>query len=386
MPALRQVLKEKIVQAHGAHRLRAPVPTARESQSAHITFGGKQYISFSCNDYLGLIHHPKLQEAAMQAAQDYGAGAGASRLLTGNHPLYASLEAKLAKFKGTEAACVFGSGYLANIGAIPALVSHGDVIFADRLVHACMLDAARLSGAKLVRFRHNDAEDLQAKLEKHRHAYRHALIATETVFSMDGDVAPMREISALAKQHDAWSMTDNAHGLGAMLDMGGALADVQMGTLSKALGSYGGYICGSKELVEWLQTAARSLLFSTALPPSVIATASAALDILEDEPERCKLPQERARQFTKELGLPEAQSNIVPLLLGEEALALRASDALKEAGFLVMAIRPPTVPEGTARLRFAFSALHAEADIARLCETIRNANWFKEVRRENIGA
>ena len=373
MPALRTVLSEKIARVRGQDRLRAPLTSARETGEVRLQFDGKPYVSFSCNDYLGLLHHPQVKEAAIHAVEQYGAGAGASRLLTGNHPLYGELEAKLAELKGADAACVFGSGYLANLGAIPALVGRGDVVFADKLVHACMLDAIQLSGAKLVRFKHNDVADLTAKLSQHRADYTHALIATETVFSMDGDRAPLQALQKLADEQDAWLMTDDAHGLGISHP-----ADVQMGTLSKAFAGYGGYVAGSKELIQWLQTAARSMVFSTGLPPAAVASAIAALNVLQAEPERADKPLANARQFTRALGLPEAESQIVPLLLGDEKTALQAAEDLKQAGFLVMAIRPPTVPVGSARLRFAFTANHTTEQVAALVDAIRRQPWFQE--------
>lgn len=321
--------------------------------------GGREYVSFACNDYLGLSQHPEVITAGKQALEQYGAGAGASRLVTGNHLLYAPLEAKLAKLKGKEAALVFGSGYLTNLGIVPALVGKGDVIYADKLVHACMLDGAQLSGATLKRFRHNDMAHL-AELLAERGQYKHALIMTDHVFSMDGDVAPLEKMAALAQQHDAWLMADDAHGLGIIHEYPNGV-DLWMGTLSKAAGAYGGYVAASRTVIDYLTSAARSLVYTTGLPPAVCASALTALEVMEREPQRGARALELARRV-----VPTAQSAIVPIVLGEAEAALSASDKLKEQGLLVVAIRPPTVPPGTARLRLAFSSEHTDAQVEQL--------------------
>ncbi len=326
-------------------------------------------ISFACNDYLGLRAHPAVVAAGQEALATQGAGAGASRLVTGNHPFYAPLEATLARLKGAEAALVFGSGYLANLGIIPALMGKGDVIFADKLVHACILDAAQLSGARLIRFAHNDTAHLAAQLKAHRTQFAQALIVTDHVFSMDGDVAPLADIAALAAAYDAWTMADDAHGLGIV--PAAAPMDIWMGTLSKAVGSYGGYVVGSQALVDFLVTRARSLVFSTGLPPSVCASAHAALGVMEAEPWRGARALAFAQHVTEALGLPRAQSAIVPILLGTPERALAAAAQLQEAGLLAVAIRPPTVPPGTARLRLAFSADHTDAQVEALIAALR---------------
>jgi 8-amino-7-oxononanoate synthase len=349
--------------------------TAREG--VWIVRGGRRLLSFSCNDYLGLSVHPQLKAAAKAAIDRYGVGAGASRLVTGNHPLYGELEQRLAELKKTDDACVFGSGYLANTGIVPSLVGTGDVIFADALCHSCLWAGAQLSQARLHVFRHNDVNHLEELLARNRPAHDHALILTDGVFSMDGDLAPLPALARLATRFDAWLMSDDAHGLG-VLGAGagsaaamGVIPDLQMGTLSKALGSYGGYLCANRPVIELMRTRARTLIYSTGLPPAQIAAAIAALDIIRKEPERVAAPLAKARLFTGALGLADAQSPIVPLVLGEEMAALRASSILEEMGFAVVAIRPPTVPAGTARLRIAFSALHADTDVARLAEIIR---------------
>ncbi|WP_297508178.1 8-amino-7-oxononanoate synthase [uncultured Caulobacter sp.] len=360
-----------------AKRLRRRLKPTRRHDGAVVEREGRRLISFSCNDYLGLSHHPAVRAAAAEAALNYGAGAAASRLVTGDHPLLGDLEKRLARLKGTEAACVFGSGYLANAGTIPTLVGAGDVIFIDALAHACLWAGAQLSGARVVKFAHNDVEDLARLIEAERPSARHALVATDGVFSMDGDIAPLDRLSALCQRHDAWLLSDDAHGVGVLAEGrgSGALfpdADIplQMGTLSKALGSYGGYVCGSRAVIDLLKTRARTLVYATGLPPASAAAALAALDVIAAEPGLTAAPLAKARLFTRRLGLPDATSPIVPVILGSADAALAASTALEALGFLVVAIRPPTVPEGTARLRVAFTAAHDDADVTRLADAV----------------
>ncbi len=367
MPALDAILNEKIALLTAKGRKRSLIATQRED-GVFITRGGKRLVSMSCNDYFGLSQHPEVIEAACAATKKYGAGAGASRLVSGNHLLYEKLEAMLAAEKGTEAAIVFGSGYLANLGTIPALVGKNDLILADKFAHACMLDAAQLSGATVLRFAHNNMSHLRLLLEANRSEHQHCLILTETVFSMDGDRAPLAEIQALAAEFDGWVMTDGAHCVTPA--QAGVHSHTQMGTLSKSLGSYGGYVCGSRTLIDYLQTAARSVIYSTALPPASIAAAIAGMEILQrDENLRTK-PLANAQYFTQLLGIKLAESAIVPVILEENEKALKASAMLEEAGFYVAAIRPPTVPENTARLRFAFSALYTKAQIEKAAELL----------------
>lgn len=369
MPALDAFLKEKLATLEAKAQKRTLKGTVRRGVEAERA--GQVLVSFSCNDYLGLTRHPEVIRAAQNALQQYGAGAGASRLITGNNPLYDELESVLADYKKTEAACVFGSGYLANIGVIPALVAEGDLVIADKLSHACMLDGAKLSGAKLMRFAHNDLAHCRTLLESHRGEYKKCLILTETVFSMDGDVAPVAELSQVTKEYDSWLLTDDAHGFGLTKPEKMESHLIQIGTLSKAAGSYGGYVCGSNLLIDTIKTTARSLIYSTALPPAILASSLAALRITQREPERTAKPLEHARYFTSLMGLPEAQSAIVPVLLGGAEKALQLSKELEEEGFLVAAIRPPTVPENTARLRVAFSALHTKEQIEKLASLLR---------------
>ena len=368
MSSLDRFATDKLAALDSAHLRRSLVATARED-GVWVTRGGRRLLSFSCNDYLNLTHHPRVKAAAVAAIETHGTGAGASRLVTGNHPLNAELETRLARLKGTEAACVFGSGYLANAGIVPVLVGQGDLLLVDALSHSCLWAGAQLSRATVLTFRHNDVAHAAELLSAHRTRRRHALIVTDRVFSMDGDVAPLADLSALARAHDAWLMSDDAHGFPVV--PGDNPADVKMGTLSKALGSYGGYVCASRAVVDLIKTRARTLIYSTGLPPASVAAALAALDVIADEPALAALPLAKARRFTRALDLPLAQSPIVPLVLGEASAALEASAMLEREGFLVTAIRPPTVPGGTARLRFAFTSGHPDEEIARLARVVR---------------
>jgi 8-amino-7-oxononanoate synthase len=356
---------------------RTLVTTARDG--VVVERGGRRLISFSCNDYLGLSSHPALAEAAHKAIAAFGVGAGASRLVTGNYPLYDDLEARLARLKGAAAACVFGSGYLANAGIVPALIGGGDLVLVDELAHACLYTGARLSGATVAPFPHNDVARLRALLAGRRSGYAKAMILTDGVFSMDGDLAPLVELGRLAAEYDAWLMSDDAHGIGVVGNGRGSTfagevpADVplQMGTLSKAIGCYGGYLCASAPVIELVRNRARTFIYTTGLPPPVVAAAIAALDLIESDPACAALPLRKARAFTVRAGLPEAASPIVPVLIGGPEGALAAARLLESEGFLAVAIRPPTVPDGAARLRLAFTALHDDADVARLADLVR---------------
>ncbi len=352
---------------------------ADPSGGAWVERDGRRLLSFCCNDYLNLATHPAVVAAAVDATRRHGTGAGASRLVSGNHAGFAGLESRLARLKGTEAACVFGSGYLANAGIVPALVGPRDLVLVDALAHACLWAGAQLAGARVETFRHNDVAHLAALLASERAAHPRAMILTDGVFSMDGDLAPLPALSALAESHDAWLMVDDAHGLGVMgAGRGSAHAfepparvALQMGTLSKAAGGYGGYLCASQAVVDLIRTRARPFIYSTGLPPGVVAAASAALDVIAADPAYAARPLALARRFTRAAGLADAQSPIVPLVLGTAEAALAGSRTLEAQGFLVSAIRPPTVPDGTARLRFTFMARHSEADVDRLAGAVR---------------
>jgi 8-amino-7-oxononanoate synthase len=370
----------KLAALEHAQLRRTPVVTTRTGIWAERQ--GCRLLSFSCNDYLNLSQHPEIVAAAIDAIKRYGVGAGASRLVTGNHPLYDELETRLARLKGTEAACVFGSGYLANTGIIPAVVGPDDLILVDELAHACIHAGAKLSGAQIQLYRHCDLSHAETLLAQHRAGKKRALIATDGVFSMDGDIAPLAALSELARRFDAWLLSDDAHGLGVVgggrgsAFVNGAVRSrievpLQAGTLSKAVGAYGGYLCASQAVIDLMHTRARTFIYSTGLPPAIVAAAIAALDLIERDPAYATEPLRKARLFTRALNLPEAQSAIVPVIVGDAAAALAASDILRDNGFLVIAIRPPTVPAGTARLRFAFTAQHEDGDIARLAEIVR---------------
>ncbi len=345
-----------------------------------IERGKRRLLSFACNDYLNLTQHPDVKKAAIAAIEKYGVGSGASRLVTGNHPLYAELEMRLARLKGTPSAVVFGSGYLANAGIIPVLVGDDGLVLIDDFAHACLWAGAQLSRGKLLPFRHNDVAHAEELLATHRNQHSRALIVTDGVFSMDGDLAPTTALAALARRHDAWLMTDDAHGVGVLGNGRGSTfatnscldVPLQMGTLSKAIGGYGGYLCASEPVIDLIRNRARTLIYSTGLPPAIVAAAIAALDIIENDPEFTERPLKKAKAFTRLTNLPDAQSPIVPVIIGNEEDTLEASRMLADEGFLAPAIRPPTVPAGTSRLRLTFTAGHPDAEIGRLAALVRS--------------
>jgi len=326
-------------------------------------------VNLSSNDYLDLAGDPRLAIAAAEAARDWGAGAGASRLVTGGTDLHRELERELAGWKGCEDAVVFSSGYLANLGTIAALVGRGDTVVSDALNHASIIDACRLSRAEVRVFAHGDAESLDRALSD---APGRRLVVTDGVFSMDGDAAPLPLLAPVAEAHGAMLMVDDAHGCGVIGPDGrgtaaaqgaGAHVDIQLGTLSKAFGSAGGYVAGSTELCEWLRNSARAFVFDTAPPPPVVSAALAGVRIAREEPQRRERAVALAQRLAGALRLPSPAAAIVPVVLGSPGDALAAQAALEEAGLLVTAIRPPTVPEGTSRLRFALTAAHTDADV-----------------------
>ena len=344
-------------------------------QGPRVLLDGRPVLLLCSNNYLGLADHPGVREAAAEAAMRYGAGAGASRLVSGNMTIHRQLEQQLAEFKGSEACVLFGSGYLANAGVIPTLAKEGDVVFSDALNHASVVDGCRLARAETFVYDHADMEHLEWGLEQA--GGRGSLIVTDGVFSMDGDVAPLVEIVELARRHNTWVMVDEAHGTGTLGPGGrGSVAaaglerevDVVVGTLSKSLGSYGAFVCCDETMSKYLVNSARTLIFSTAIPPPAVAAAMAALALLRDQPRRVDKLQRNAQVLREALadeGLPVGPSgtHIVPLIVGEAGAAVAASERALEQGVFAQAIRPPTVPAGTSRLRLSVMASHTKSEL-----------------------
>ncbi|MEE2731045.1 MAG: 8-amino-7-oxononanoate synthase [Pseudomonadota bacterium] len=353
-------------------------------QQVRIQCDGRALLNFCSNDYLGLARHPYVVQAAQHAAEQFGFGSGASHLVIGHSHLHHELEERLADWVGQPRALLFSSGYMANVGVISALLERGDTVLQDKLNHASLLDGAQLSRARLLRYPHNDLQGLEQRLQQ---AQGRVLVVTDSVFSMDGDLAPLPGISELCQRYDAWLMVDDAHGLGVLGGGHGSRVEcgmspqqvpVYMGTLGKALGTFGAFVAGDETLVEYLIQAARSYIYTTALPPSVAAATLASLDLLVSEAWRIEKLQQLIAQFKQgahQLGLPLMPSDtaIQPLLLGQSERALQASDALLKQGFLVSAIRPPTVPQHSARLRITLSADHCERDIELLLDALSRA-------------
>ncbi|AJQ26142.1 8-amino-7-oxononanoate synthase [Pelosinus fermentans] len=351
--------------------------------AVHVELEGKSYLSLSTNNYLGLTHSSAVQQAAIDAISQYGTGSGGARLTTGSHPLYQKLEQGLAAFKKTEAAVVFNTGYMANVGVISALSGKGDVIFSDALNHASIIDGCCLSKAHRVVYRHGDMDDLAEKLKDTPCSGRR-LIVTDGVFSMDGDIAPLDDIVALGETYEAMIMVDDAHAVG-VLGRGGCgtvdhfglqgRVDIQMGTLSKSLASEGGYVAGSQALIAYLMNKARSFIFSTALSPATVGAAHGALMELQNHPELVETVLQNAQYVREALtfaGMPVEgnMTPILPIMVGEAALAVKMVELLKEEGLLVSAIRPPTVPPGSSRLRLTISAAHDRKELAQAVESI----------------
>jgi 8-amino-7-oxononanoate synthase len=367
----------KAIRAEGLHRELREVESA---QGTRVVVDGKELLNFSSNDYLGLANHPAVKDAARKAVERFGAGSGSARLICGSLKVHQELEGALAEFKGTEAALTFSSGYATAIGTIGALIEKEDVVVIDKLVHACIVDGAKLSGAKLRVFAHNDASELEEILKWAREKEaRRILIITESVFSMDGDLAPLREIVELKDRYGAWLMVDEAHAAGLFganrrgVTEAFELAErveIQMGTLGKALGSAGGYICGSRALIDILINRARTFLFSTAPVPAAAVAARAAIDVVrsqEGEDLRTRL-WARVDQLKNGLvggpwKIPLVQSPIIPIIIGDEESAMETAAHFRREGILIPAVRYPTVARGQARLRLTASAAHSPADI-----------------------
>lgn len=356
------------------------------AQSARIKFGGREFINFSSNDYLGLAGHPALGQAAREAIEQFGVGSGASRLICGSLQPHHELESALAKWQGTEAALVFSTGFAAAQGVLTSLLGRGDVVILDKKAHASMIDGAKLSGATLRVFRHNDLENLEKLLQWAADRGGRVLVASESVFSMDGDHAPLAGIVELKERYGAWLMLDEAHAVGLYGPLGQGLAaagglgeriEIRMGTLGKAVGAAGGFICGSRQLVDLLVNKARSFIFSTAPSPAVSAAARAGVELIqgaEGQSLRGQLWQrvDELRHGVASLGwkTPAEPSAILPLIVGEEAKAVATMDHLREAGFFIPAIRYPTVPRNEARLRVTLTANHTAENIEQLVNAL----------------
>ncbi len=344
---------------------------------------GRTILNFSSNDYLGLSRHPTVIEASRRALEAFGSGSAASRLVTGTLPLHEELESRLARFKGYSKALLFGSGYLANAGIVPALVGKDDQVFADKLVHASIIDAVVLSRATLHRFQHNRPEHL-AELLKKNAGPKKRLVITESVFSMDGDLAPLRELARIAAEHEAMLMVDEAHATGVFGPGGSGLVkglglestvNLSMATLSKAMGGYGGFVACSENMKTLLVNRARSFIYSTALPPAVLGAALGALEVLDTSPALGAQLLKRASDFRRRLraaGLDtmDSGSQIIPVLVGDNAKALSLSRRLREDGLMAVAIRPPTVPAGSARIRLSVTMMHSLDDLEHAAEKI----------------
>lgn len=379
-----QRLKTLLAERQAQHLYRR-TRIADSPQQPQMQLDGKDILAFCSNDYLGLANHPQLIHSLQQAAAQYGVGSGAAHLISGHSRPHQALEEALAEFTGRERALLFSTGYMANLGVANALLhSRNDCIYQDRLNHASLIDAGLLSGAKMLRYAHNDTTKLAQQLVKKTESQQ-GLIVTDGVFSMDGDIAPMHQLAQLAAAHDVWLMVDDAHGLGVLGKKGGGLLEqenldqqqvpILMGTLGKGLGTAGAFVAGSADLIEYLIQTARTWVYTTAQPPAIAAATLTSLQLVQTESwRRDKLRQliQQFRQGAAQLGLQLMPSDtpIQPIVLGSSAAALQASQALEQRGILVTAIRPPTVPANTARLRITLSAAHSEQDIRRLLDAL----------------
>ncbi|MEE8058378.1 MAG: 8-amino-7-oxononanoate synthase [Pseudomonadales bacterium] len=375
---LKQALVER--KQHHLYRQRRVMNSA---QGAEVVVDKKSYLNFCSNDYLGLANHPDVVAAFKHAVDDFGVGSGASHLVCGHSTLHHQLEEELADFVGRDRALVFSSGYMANLGVINALVGKNDYVFEDKLNHASLLDAGLLSGARFQRFLHNDIDNLEARLKKTGEGRK--LIVVDSVFSMDGDIAPLSELVLLAEKYNACLMADDAHGIGVLGANGAGCVEhfklnqkqlpILMGTLGKSFGSFGAFVAGSDDLIETLIQFARSYIYTTALPPAVAAATLASLQVVRSDSDRREHLHHlivRFKRGAKELGLELMPSDtaIQPLLIGGSEKALTVSEALAEKGFLISAIRPPTVPVNFSRLRITLSASHSVQQVEKLLEAL----------------
>ena len=383
MDPLAGPLKAGLAELASAGRLRVRREVESHRGGVRVRVQGDELLAFCSNDYLGLAHHPRVVEAFVAAAQEWGVGSGASHLISGHCSEHHALEEELAAFVGRPRALLFSTGYMANLAVVGTLLGRGDHVFEDRLNHASLLDAGLASGARFARYPHADVAALEARLE--RAGAGRAMVVTDGVFSMDGDIAQLPELAAACRARGAWLFVDDAHGLGVLgaggrgsVEAAGLGADdvpILVGTLGKAFGTFGAFVAGSHELVETLLQRARTYIYTTALPPAVAAATRAALRVLQDEPWRRTRVLEHVARFRRgaaglRLRMLESTTPIQPVVLGSEAAAVAASDALRAQGLWVPAIRPPTVPAGSSRLRITFSARHEPADVDRLLEAL----------------
>ncbi|MDI6703425.1 MAG: 8-amino-7-oxononanoate synthase [bacterium] len=382
---LDKILKEEIDGLKRANLYRT-LKKVEGSIEPVILIDGREFINLSSNNYLGLTTHPRLIEASINATKRYGTGSGASRLISGNVELYEELEEKIAEFKGTESSVVFSTGYMANLGIIASLVESQDLVIIDKLSHASIIDGCRLSGGKLRVYPHKDLEKLERILRRGGN-YRRRLIVTDGVFSMDGDIAPLPELLALAKKYEAFLMVDDAHSTGVLGKEGRGTLEyfgledkqiIQMGTLSKALGSLGGFVAASSILIDWIRNRARSLIYSTALPASVLATAISAIQVISSEPTLRGMLWKNVKSFKDGLvqlgyNIMDSQTQIVPILVGDTEKTIELAKYLYEEGIYAPPIRPPTVPKGQSRIRTSLMATHTESHIDKALSLLKKA-------------
>ena len=385
--SLDSTLREAL-HAIDAAGLRRTTREVRRIGGARVSIGDREFLDFASNDYLGLAADSRLAAAMAGAAGSAGAGAGAARMVTGTHPLHTALERELADFAGADAALLFATGFAANVGVIPALVGEGDIIYSDQMAHASLIDGCRLTKARVCVVPHNDLDALESMLQANAGTVRRSLIIVEGVYSMEGDRAPLEQLIPLARRFGAWVMLDDAHAFGVIGPGGRGSAsicwpvgapDITIGTLGKAFGTSGAFVCGSSTLIDYLRHLARSFVFSTAPAPPIAAATRVALRIVRDEEWRRQRLREAARVVRTRLRalgcepLGHDESAIVPVPLGDAHRTIRIAAALEREGYIVGAIRPPTVPEGTSRLRITLSAAHEPQDLERFCDALTAA-------------
>lgn len=341
-----------------------------------VMIDGRKYLSFCSNDYLSLAFNEEIQKITQKAIEKYGSGGLSSRYIYGDNELYQKLEEKISQMNQKDSAIIFGSGYLTNIGVIPALCNKSDLILADKLSHSCLIDGAKLSGSKFTRFAHNNLESLENLLKKHRKNHQKCLIITETIFSMDGNLGKINEIIAIAKKYDCFLLTDNAHGLGVINEKYDKYnLHLKVGTFSKSCSGYGGYVCADKIIIDYLRNFSKSAIYSTALPPAILANNLKALEIIE-KGNLTKELWENIDYFCDLMNIKNQESAIIPIIIGDARKTLEFSGKLKEKGFLVSAIRPPTVAIGKSRLRITITASHKKSNLKILAKNIHKYNDY----------